>query len=106
MLIVFMPFAPKSLPIWVTSHLWKGKATAMEGNPHGSFGCSNNQIDTRQINIRKKSKFNHVCTAVSQLPFPAGSIGKECAYNARNVGDVDSMPGLGKYPGEENGNPL
>ena len=78
----------------------------MEGNPHGSFGCSNNQIDTRQINIRKKSKFNHVCTAVSQLPFPAGSIGKECAYNARNVGDVDSMPGLGKYPGEEIGNLL
>ena len=67
---------------------------------------TNNQIDTRQINIRKKSKFNHVCTAVSQLPFPAGSIGKECAYNARNVGDVDSMPGLGKYPGEEIGNPL
>ena len=100
-----MPFAPKYLPIWVTSHLWKGKATARKGNPHDSFACSNNQIDTRQITFRKKSKFNYVCTVASWLPFPAGSVGKESAYNARDV-DVDSMPGLGKYPGEENGNPL
>ena len=31
------------------------------------------------------------------------SVGKESAYNA---GDPSSIPGLGRYPGEENGNPL
>ena len=31
------------------------------------------------------------------------SVGKESAYNA---GDLGSIPGLGRYPGEGNGNPL
>jgi len=35
--------------------------------------------------------------------FPGGSDGKESAYN---VGDPGSIPGLGRFPGEENGNPL
>ena len=35
--------------------------------------------------------------------FPGGSDGKESAYNA---GDPDSIPGLGRSPGEGNGNPL
>ena len=35
--------------------------------------------------------------------FPGGSDGKESACNA---GDLDSSPGSGRYPGEENGNPL
>ena len=34
--------------------------------------------------------------------FPDDS-GKESACN---VGDLDSIPGLGRSPGEENGNPL
>ena len=34
--------------------------------------------------------------------FPAGSDGKESAWNAGNLG---SIPGLGRAPGEENGNP-
>ena len=37
------------------------------------------------------------------LGFPSGSDGKESAYNA---GDPDSTPGLGRSPGEGNGNPL
>ena len=37
------------------------------------------------------------------LGFPSGSDGKESAYNARDQG---SIPGLGRYPGEGNGNPL
>ena len=37
------------------------------------------------------------------LGFPCSSVGKESAYNA---GDPDSIPGLGKSPGEGNGNPL
>ena len=37
------------------------------------------------------------------LNFPGGSEGKVSAYN---VGDLDSIPGLGRSPGEGNGNPL
>ena len=40
-----------------------------------------------------------------QVPsdFPGGSDGKACTYNA---GDPGSIPGLGRSPGEGNGNPL
>ena len=37
------------------------------------------------------------------LDFPTGSDGKASAYNA---GDPGSIPGLGRSPGEGNGNPL
>ena len=37
------------------------------------------------------------------LIFPGGSDGKASAYNA---GDPGSIPGLGRSPGEGNGNPL
>ena len=33
--------------------------------------------------------------------FPGGSVGKASAYNA---GDPGSIPGSGRFPGEENGN--
>ena len=35
--------------------------------------------------------------------FPDGSYGKASAYNAGSLG---SIPGLGRSPGEGNGNPL
>ena len=35
--------------------------------------------------------------------FPGGSDGKGSVYNA---GDLGSIPGLGRFPGEGNGNPL
>ena len=37
------------------------------------------------------------------LDFPGGSDGKVSTYN---VGDLGSIPGLGRSPGEGNGNPL
>ena len=37
------------------------------------------------------------------LGFPGGSHGKESTCN---VGDLGSIPGLGRSPGEGNGNPL
>ena len=37
------------------------------------------------------------------MGFPGGSDGKESTCNA---GDLGSIPGLGRFPGEENGNPL
>ena len=35
--------------------------------------------------------------------FPGGSVGKESACS---VGDLGSIPGSGRFPGEGNGNPL
>ena len=37
------------------------------------------------------------------MDFPGGSDGKASVYN---VGDLGSSPGLGRSPGEGNGNPL
>ena len=37
------------------------------------------------------------------MDFPGGSDGKASVYN---VGDMGSIPGLGRFPGEGNGNPL
>ena len=37
------------------------------------------------------------------LDFPGGSDGKASVYNA---GDLSSIPGSGRVPGEGNGNPL
>ena len=65
------------------------------------------------------SSFPHLCMKVPIQPpclgprlkgtlwlragFPGGSDGKESACSA---GDLDSIPGLGRSPGEGNGNPL
>ena len=40
---------------------------------------------------------------MSSMDFPCGSAGKESACN---VGDLGSVPGLGKSPGEGKGYPL
>ena len=37
------------------------------------------------------------------MDFPGGSDSEASAYKA---GDLDSIPGLGRSPGEGNGNPL
>ena len=37
------------------------------------------------------------------MGFPGGSDGKESACN---VGDLGSIPGLGRFPGEGNGYPI
>ena len=42
-------------------------------------------------------------TSLILLGFPCGSAGKESACNA---GDLGLIPGLERYPGEENGYPL
>ena len=43
------------------------------------------------------------CLLVIKYEFPGGSDGKASAYN---VGDLGSIPGLGRSPGEGNGNLL
>ena len=44
-----------------------------------------------------------LCKVPPFLDFPGVSDGKASAYS---VGDLGSLPGLGRSPGEENGNPL
>ena len=46
-------------------------------------------------------RLTYICT-IDGLPY-MGSAGKESAYNAGYLG---SIPGLGRSPGEGNGNPL
>ena len=48
------------------------------------------------------NSFSVACTSVI-LDFPGGSDGKASVYNA---GDLGSIPGSGRSPGEGNGNPL
>ena len=43
------------------------------------------------------------CHLVPRMSFPGGSDGKESACS---VGDLSSILGSGRSPGEENGNPL
>ena len=51
-------------------------------------------------NLCRASVYN----VLSQIPgFPGGSDGKESTHNA---GDPGSIPGLGRFPGEGNGNLL
>ena len=45
----------------------------------------------------------HYFRAPSRLGFPGGSAGEESTYNS---GDVGSIPGLGRSPGEGKGYPL
>ena len=43
---------------------------------------------------------------VLHLGFPGGSVVKNLPTNAGYAGDMGSLPGLGRSPGEENGTPL
>ena len=47
--------------------------------------------------------YPYLCISLSVWGFPGGSDGKASVCN---VGDLGSIPGLGRFPGEGNGNPL
>ena len=59
----------------------------------------------KYVNVRKRK---NVLTPFIHFTgvFPGGSVVKNLPTNARNVGDVGSIPGLGRSPGRRNGNPL
>ena len=64
--------------------------------------ASSAQIVFSQLKIKHES----LCLLAQVTPhkgFPGGSDGKESAYNA---GDLGSIPGSGRSPGEGNGKPL
>ena len=61
---------------------------------------------TRCLNCLRCYRFKNVNWSlflILILNFPGGSDGKASVYNA---GDPGSIPGLGRSPGEGNGNPL
>ena len=47
--------------------------------------------------------FKEQACILSKTSFPSGSVGKESACDA---GDPSSIPGVGRSPGEGNGNPF
>ena len=51
----------------------------------------------------KKSKRGDICICEG---LPNGSVGKESACIAGDIGDSGSIPGLGRCPGGGHGNPL
>ena len=59
----------------------------------------------KYVNVRKRK---NVLTPFIHFTgvFPGGSVVKNLPTNARNVGDVGSIPGLGRSPGRRNGNSL
>ena len=55
------------------------------------------------LTAKKQRTLFNSCQVHTIQDFPGGSDGKEFAYNA---GDLCSVPGSGRSPGEGNGNPL
>ena len=58
-----------------------------------------------------RQSYKNVQKILEQVPkhllsSPGGSVGKESACNAEAEGDVSSIPGLGRSPGEGNDNPF
>ena len=68
------------------------------------------RLDEKAFNMRSCSETilegnmgYNMALKLWMLYFPGGSDGKASVYNA---GDPGSIPGLGRSPGEGNGNPL
>ena len=78
------------------------------GNPL-QYSCLENPMDrgawqaTVHGVAKSQTQLKRLSTHIHILGFLGGSDGKEFACNAR---DLDSVPELGRSPGEGNGNPL
>ena len=48
----------------------------------------------------------NIHTAIYKMGFSGGSVVKTLSAYAGDAGDMGSIPGLGRSPGEGNGNPL
>ena len=59
------------------------------------------KIDT--FNPKQENVYQSLLTFFRNIGFPGGSDGKGSTCN---VGDLDSIPGLGRFPGGGHGNPL
>ena len=46
------------------------------------------------------------CDSLEGWDFPGGSVVKNPSANAGDIGDAGSIPGLGRSPGGDHGNPV
>ena len=82
--------------------------TRRPGNPmacrrsHGSSQASQPSL-TKTIRQHQRKSHGRLSTPFKRVGFPGGSDGKESACNA---GDLGSILGLGRFPGEGNSYPL
>ena len=104
---------------WVEKILWKWKWQStpvfLPGKSHAQkpvspWGCKRVKYDfaTKQLVDWKKT---HNIKAPSFIQAPYGGLGFPSSSDSKkkstcNVGNLDSIPGLGRSPGEENGYPL
>ena len=61
------------------------------------------QKTTRTVWYKLNPLYIHVCVCVYVCDFPGGS---DCKASVYNAGDLGSIPGSGRSPGEGNGNVL
>ena len=79
-----------------------------EGNDHPlQYYCLGNPMDRENwwatVHEFVRVRHDRLKLTFPFIGFPGGSDGKESACHA---GSLDSIPGLGRSPGEGNGNPL
>ena len=106
------PIAKKSQLLWLSlesdSH-GKEEMNVFQTRTEHKFSNNHALIWERNKKARKCAllwilKLLCLCYSLSFIEgFPVGSEAKESAYNA---GDTGLIPGLGRSPGEGNGNPL
>ena len=65
--------------------------------------CLLDLIDHFLFHVREIFNYNLFKNFLIPFLFPGGS---DCKASAYDVGDLGSIPGSGRYPGEGNGNPL
>ena len=73
----------------------------MEGCPKCSYEKKESELPKESI--KSRSDFCKTPPTPQMYTLPGGSVGKE---SARNAGDLGSIPESGRAPGEGNGNPL
>ena len=101
-----------SFPPWPLHGLWGLSSPAWDGTRAPCGGSAESQPQNLQgspaiYNFLLELKERQVrCLRVTvfwSVGFPRGSVSKESACNS---GDPGLIPGSGRFPGEENGNPL
>ena len=55
---------------------------------------------------REVQEEGDMCIHIADSGFPSGATAKESTYNAEDVRDLGSIPGLGRSPGGGDGNPF
>ena len=99
-------------PLWKTPSFYKTKyALTLRAKNHAPWylqkgtecSCPHKKLYKNVYNMFTYNCQNLTVITMSFLAFPPSSVGKESICNA---GDMGSIPGSGRSPGEGNGNPL